>query len=123
MEFKDLRVGHSVELEFEVTTEYTINRSGKKGAEVLSTPSLLHMMEMTCIEATDHRLPEGFVTVGFAVDGLRHLAPTALGSKVKIRAELTKVDGRKLTYRIEAHEGEDKIGVATHGRAAIPAKM
>ena len=119
MEFKDLKVGHSAELEFEVTDSYTINRSGKEGAEVLSTPSLLHMMEMTCIEATDHRLPAGFVTVGFAVDGLRHLAPTSLGSKVKIRAQLTEVDGKKFTYRIEAHEGEERIGVASHRRAAI----
>ena len=121
MEFEDLKVGQIGELEFEVTDNYTINRSGKEGAEVLSTPSLLHMMEMTCIEATDHRLPEGFVTVGFAVDGLRHLAPTPLGSKVKIRAELTEVDGKKFTYRIEAHEGAEKIGVATHRRAAIHA--
>lgn len=121
MEFEDLKVGQIGELEFEVTDNYTINRSGKEGAEVLSTPSLLHMMEMTCIEATDHRLPEGFVTVGFAVDGLRHLAPTPLGSKVKIRAELTEVDGKKFTYRIEAHEGVEKIGVATHRRAAIHA--
>ena len=119
MGFEDLKVGQSCELEFEVTDNYTINRSGKEAAEVLSTPSLLHMMEMTCIEATDHHLPEGFATVGFAVDGLRHLAPTPLGSKVKIRAELTEVDGKKFTYRIEAHEGEEKIGVATHRRAAI----
>ena len=48
------------------------------------------------------------------MDGLRHLAPTAIGEQVRVRSELTEVDRNRLTYSIEALEGEKKIGVATH---------
>ena len=120
MTMDKIKPGQSAEMEVEVTSDLTINRTGKPGAEVLSTPSLLHLMELTSIEATDHLLPSGYTTVGFAVDKLRHLAPTSLGARVRIRSELTEVDVSKFTYSIEAFEGEKTIGVATHRRAAVP---
>lgn len=114
-----LHPGQSAELSFEVTRELTVNRMGRQGAEVLSTPSLLELMERTCNEASDPYLPEGHTTVGYAVDGLRHIAPTPIGHTVRVRAELTEVDRDRLTYRIEAFEGDKRIGVATHKRAVI----
>ena len=58
--------------------------------------------------------------MGYAVDGMRHMAPTALGGRVNVRSELTEVDRNRLTFAIEAFEGDKKIGVATHKRAVIP---
>ena len=112
--------GQSAEQVVTVTKDLTTNRTGKEGADVLSTPALLGLMEDTSIRVTDHRLPKGFTTVGFAVDGLRHIAPTSVGGKVTLKSELTDVDKNKLTYTIEAYEGDKKIGVATHRRAIIP---
>ena len=111
--------GQSAELKAQVTKEQSINRMGREGADVLSTPSLLVMMQRCCIEATDHLLPDGFTSVGYAVDGMRHLAPTPVGGTVQVRSVLNEVDGHKLTYSIEAFEGAKKIGVATHKRAVI----
>lgn len=111
--------GQSAETRTEVTEPLTINRMGRLGAEVLSTPSLLKLMEECCIEASDPYLPEGSTTVGYAVDGLRHVAPTAIGGIVTVKAVLTDVDRNRLTYQIEAHEGDTQIGVATHKRAVI----
>ena len=51
---------------------------------------------------------------------MRHLAPTPIGGQVTVKAELTEVDGVKLTYIIEAHEGDKLIGKAVHKRAIIP---
>jgi predicted thioesterase len=112
--------GQSADLEAEVTKELTINRMGREGADVLSTPALLDLMERACIKASDPYLPSGYTTVGYAVDGLRHLAPTAIGRKVRVKSVLTEVDRNRLSYSIEAFEGDKKIGVATHKRAAIP---
>ena len=111
--------GQSAELVAEVTRELTINRTGREGADVLSTPALLSLMENACIKASDPYLPSDSTTVGFAVDGLRHFAPTEIGEQVRVRSELTEVDRNRLTYSIEAFEGEKKIGVATHRRAVI----
>ena len=121
MDLSALQPGQSAEQEVTVTKDLTTNRTGKEGADVLSTPAMLGLMEDTSIKATDDRLPKGFTTVGFAVDGLRHIAPTSIGGKVTVKAELTNVDKNKLTYSIEAYEGDKKIGVASHRRAVIPA--
>ena len=119
MTMDKIEEGQSGEIEVEVTADMSVNRTGIKGAEVLSTPSLLMLMEKCCIEASDALLPKTHTTVGYAVDGMRHLAPTSVGSKVTVKTMLTEVDGNKLTYTLEAFEGDKSIGIATHRRAVI----
>ena len=113
--------GQSAELETIVTRELTTNRMGRKGADVLSTPALLGLMENASIKASDPYLPEGHTTVGYAVDGLRHFSPTSLDQTVRVRSVLTEVDRNRLTYEIEAYEGDKRIATATHKRAVISA--
>jgi predicted thioesterase len=48
-----------------------------------------------------------------------HLAATPVGMRVTARAELVAVDGRKLTFKVEAHDEREKIGEGTHTRAII----
>ena len=120
MTMERLQPGQSAELKTEVSKEMTTNRMGREGADVLSTPALLSLMENACVKASDSSLPSGYTTVGYAVDGLRHLAPTSIGQRVLIiRSELIEVDRNRLTYSIEAFEGDKKIGVATHKRAVV----
>lgn len=120
MAMENLESGQRAELEIEVTKGLTTNRMGKEGADVLSTPALLGLMENASIMASDKYLPDGYTTVGYAVDGLRHIAPTNLGEEVQVRSILTEIDRNRLTYEIEAYEGEKKIGNAIHKRAVIP---
>ncbi len=120
MNLDKIEPGQSGTLEVEVTEDLAINRMGKPGAEVLSTPSLVLLMERCAIATTDHLLPEDTTTVGYAFDKMRHIAPTAIGGIVTLQAELLEVDAPKLTYLIEAHEGEKQIGSAVHKRAVIP---
>ena len=54
------------------------------------------------------------------MDGLRHLAPTPVGNTVVISVELTEVDRNRLTYQIEAREGDKRVAMASHKRAVIP---
>ena len=120
MDLDKIKPGQTGEFEAKVTKEMSINRMGQKGADVLSTPGMLELMEWACIGATDDKLPEGYTTVGYAVDGLRHIAPTPVGHSVTVKVELTEVDRNRLTYSIEAFEGDKSIGVATHKRAVVP---
>ncbi len=119
MSMEKFRAGQTFALDFEVTKEHSTNRMGRPGAEVLSTPALLGLMENTCIKQSEPFLPAGHTTVGYAVDGLRHLAPTAIGGKVKVKVKLTEIDRNRLTYDIEAYEGDKRVAVATHKRAVI----
>lgn len=121
MTMDKFQMGQTFEQEIEITKEHTVNRMGKEGADVLSTPALLGLMENTCILQSEPYLPEQHTTVGYAVDGLRHVAPTSLGEKVQVKVALTVVDRNRLTYDIEVYEGPDKrIAVANHKRAVIP---
>ena len=121
MDLQRLEPGQTAEAETTVTKSMTVNRMGREGADVLSTPALLMLMEEVSIRASEAFLPEGSTTVGYAVDGMRHVAPTALGATVRVRCELTTVDRNRLTYEVEAFEGETRIGFATHKRAVISA--
>jgi predicted thioesterase len=115
------QMGQTFDQEIEITKEHTVNRMGKEGADVLSTPALLGLMENTCILQSEPYLAEAHTTVGYAVDGLRHVAPTSLGEKVQVKVTLTEVDRNRLAYDIEVYEGPDKrIAVANHKRAVIP---
>ena len=120
MNLENVSPGQEGVLEVEVTQALTTNRMGRAGADVLSTPHLLGLMENACIRATDARLPAGYTTVGYAVDGLRHIAPTSVGGRVTVRATLTEIDRNRLTYEVAASEGEKPIGKCTHKRAIIP---
>ena len=120
MAMQNVKLGQEGILEVEVTQDLTINRMGRDGADVLSTPHLLGLMENASIKATDEHLAEGYTSVGYAVDGLRHIAPTNVGGRVRVRSVLTEVDRNRLTYEIEAHEGDKQIGRAVHKRAVIP---
>jgi fluoroacetyl-CoA thioesterase len=119
MGLEDVGAGDTASVDYTITKEMTVNRTGADGADVLSTPWLLNLMELTCIEATDGKLAPDMASVGYAVDGLRHLAPTAIGATVTVTAKLTALDGKKFTYDIEAVEDGKTIGVANHRRAAI----
>ena len=120
MTMEKFKAGQRAEMEVEVTKDLTTNRMGRDGADVLSTPALLGLMENVSIKATEPYLPEGHTTVGYAVDGLRHLAPTPIGEKVLVKTELTEVDRNRLTFQIEAFEGDKKVALATHKRAVVP---
>ena len=120
MTMEKFKAGQRAEMEVEVTKDLTTNRMGREGADVLSTPALLGLMENVSIKATEPYLPEGHTTVGYAVDGLRHLAPTPIGEKVLVKTELTEIDRNRLTFQIEAFEGDKKVALATHKRAVVP---
>ena len=83
-----------------------------------STPSMIGLMEQASINAVHEFLEEGQTSVGFEVN-VRHLAPADIGATVTAHAELTDVDRNRLTFRVEAYDGDRKLGEGTHRRAVI----
>ena len=83
-----------------------------------STPSMIRLMEGAASAAVQQHLPEGHVTVGFEVN-IRHLAPADIGAAVTAYSELLEVDRNHLAFRVEAYDGERKIGEGTHRRTVV----
>ncbi|MFN3974291.1 MAG: thioesterase family protein [Dehalococcoidia bacterium] len=112
----------SAETQRRVSKAMSVNPPRHPGGEVLSTPSLVLLMERTCVRACQRYLPKGFTTVGYHLD-VRHLAPLRLGEVVRVRARLEALEGNKLTFRVEAFGPNGKrIGEGFHRRAIIPIK-
>jgi predicted thioesterase len=89
------------------------------GEGVLSTPSMIGLMERAGIEAMQAHLPDGHTTVGFEVN-VKHFGATPKGKQVTVSAELLEIDGRKLRFKVEAHDEDKKVGEGTHRRAIVP---
>jgi fluoroacetyl-CoA thioesterase len=118
MTFEEIRPGLKGEVSLVVAEEHTAKHLGSGGAKVLATPQMVLLMERAGVAAVDPLLPEGYRTVGARLD-VRHLAPTPVGFEVKATAELFEVQGRHLTFHVEAHDGVELVGEGTHERVII----
>jgi len=87
--------------------------------EVLATAYLVVMMEGAATKALRPHLDANEGSVGIAVN-VTHLAATLPGQTVSVTAEVIAVEGRKVTFKVTAHDGLDKIGEGTHSRAIVP---
>jgi fluoroacetyl-CoA thioesterase len=114
----ELAPGLFAELEHTVVKSDTAQHWGSGLVPVYATPALVGLMESAAVRALAGRLPAGQTTVGGRID-VRHLAPTPAGMKVRARAELTVVDGRKLVFKIQAWDEVELIGEASHERFVI----
>ncbi len=101
-----------------VVTEDMVARGIGLDVKVLSTPSLILAMEITCHEAIEKDLKDGETTVGTGIC-MRHLKPTKLGEEFLVRAYLVERDGRKLKFHVEAYDSEGKIGEGEHYRFIV----
>jgi fluoroacetyl-CoA thioesterase len=114
----NIPIGTKGESSLVVTPENAISFLGVDSARVLGTPFLIWHLEMTARNSVKPFLDEGFDTVGARVD-VRHLAATPLGMRVTFHSELTKIEDRRLLFRVEAFDEEDKISEGSHERAII----
>jgi fluoroacetyl-CoA thioesterase len=85
---------------------------------VLSTPVMIMAMENAALAALKPYLEKGETAVGSRVD-VRHLAATPVARRITARAEVTGVEGRRITFAVRAFDGDEEIGAGTHERALI----
>ena len=102
-----------------VTTENTALAMGSGELPVLATPAMLALMENAAMLAVAGELPQGSTTVGGHISS-SHLMPSPKGATVTATATLTQADGRKLTFRVEAHDqAGNLLGEGTHLRFVV----
>ena len=111
-------IGLTGEARVQVTPEVTAQHMGSGTVPVFATPQMVLLIERAAVNALAPRLASGQQSVGTMVN-VRHLAATPLDATVTARAELIAVDGRRLTFRVSAHDGTELIGSGTHERALI----
>ena len=113
-----LKEGLSFTSKMNVTTEKTALAIGSGDLPILATPALLALMENAAMNAVAQELEDGQSTVGGEICS-SHVKPTGLGKQVSATATLIKVEGRKLYFRVNAHEDGKLLGEGTHLRFVV----
>ena len=85
---------------------------------VLATPVMIMAMENAALNALKPYLGERYSAVGTRVE-VNHLAATLVGRQITAEAQVIKVDGRRVEFKIEARDGAEAIGTGTHERMVI----
>lgn len=114
----ELKVGLKGTNEIVVGTRDTAPHVGSGKIKVLATPVMVNLMEAAALNAVEGLLPEGHQTVGTRLD-ISHVAATPVGMRVIAHAELVKVDGRRLTFRVSAEDEKEIIGEGVHERIVV----
>jgi len=105
----NLQPGLTGSTEILVGTRDTAPHVGSGKVKVLATPVMVSLMEEAALNAVEGLLPAGHQTVGTRLD-ISHTAATPVGMRVTARAELTNVEGRRLTFRVSASDEKEVIG-------------
>ena len=111
-------VGLSAESKTIVAPANTARTMGSGDLPVFATPAMVALMEHAAMQAVASALTEGVTTVGAEMN-VTHVRPSGVGTEITATAVLTAVEGRKLIFRVEAHDAAGAIGTGVHVRYAV----
>jgi predicted thioesterase len=113
-----LIVGLKGQASIVVGEQQTAPRVGSGRVHVLATPVMINMMEAAALDAIEALLPPGHQSLGTHLN-VGHYAATPVGMTLRATAEVTKVDGRTVEFRVEAFDDRERIGDGTHTRVVV----
>jgi len=114
----NIPINSSWETELLVTKNDTATRYGSGLVEVFATPAMIALMEKTAMESIYQFLPEGFGTVGIAVN-IKHIKASPVGALITCFSKLIKIETKKLTFEVGARDEKGLIGLGTHTRYIV----
>jgi|SRR6516164_5757773 len=101
-----------------VGPEHTAPFVGSGRIAVLATPVMINLIEAAALATIEHLLPDGHQSLGTHLN-VSHVAATPVGLRVTATAEVTGVEGRTVTFRVEARDEIEAIGGGTHQRVVV----
>lgn len=101
-----------------VGPEHTAAFVGSGRIAVLATPVMINVIEAAALNAVEHLLPPGHQSLGIHLD-VSHVAATPVGLQVTASAEVLRMEGRTITFRVEARDEIEPIGGGTHQRVVV----
>jgi fluoroacetyl-CoA thioesterase len=118
LDLSRLQPGMTGSAELVVGIEHTAPKVGSGLVPVLATPVMINLIEAAALAAVEQLLPAGHQSLGTHLD-IRHFAATPVGMRVRASAELIRVDGRTLLFRVEARDERESIGDGSHERVVV----
>ena len=118
MDLSRLKAGQTGSSTIVVGPEHTAPRVGSGRVAVLATPVMINVIEAAALACVEDLLPDGHQSLGIHLD-VRHFAATPVGMRLTATAELTAVEGRTLTFKVEARDDKEVVGDGTHSRVVV----
>ena len=97
-----------IEKKIETKPEMAASRFHENSPRVLSSPSLITFMQTTCADLMAPFLDSTEMVVSVRIE-MSHLASTPIGSTITVRAEIDRVEGNKVYFKIDAYDEVEKI--------------
>ena len=126
--YETLKPGLTFELDYIVPENKTVPYIYPESEEfqlmprVFSTGFMVALIEWACVKFVNEHIDwPNEQSVGIDVN-LNHTAATPPGMTVTVKGELIEVDGKRLVFAIEAHDGVDLITKGTHQRFIVNAE-
>jgi fluoroacetyl-CoA thioesterase len=120
-----LQAGATARLEFKVPANKTVPHLYPEAHEfqvmptVFATGFMVGLMEWACLKVLEPHLDPGEGSLGIHID-VSHTAATVPGQVVTVDAECTGIQGRRVSFKVVAHDGFEKIGEGRHERMIVP---
>lgn len=114
----ELTVGLKAEVTSLVEPEDTAESVGSGSLKVFATPCMVAMMEGAACEAIQEALAEGQTSVGISLN-IEHISATPVGMEVRAVAEVSAIEGKKITFHVSAFDEKGEIGHGTHQRVIV----
>src|SRR3954452_17623199 len=118
IELSHLKIGMKGSADLLVGPEHTAPRIGSGRVPVLATPVMINLIEAAALAAVEQLLPDGHQSLGIHLD-VRHFAAMPVGMRIWATSELIGVEGRTLSFRVEAHDEKEPIGDGWHQRVVV----
>jgi len=85
---------------------------------VFATGFMVGLMEWACMQLMAPHLDAGEGSLGVHID-VSHTAATPPGMTITVDVECTQVVGKRLSFKVKAHDGLDQIGAGKHERFVV----
>jgi fluoroacetyl-CoA thioesterase len=125
---ENLQPGMTFEFSYGITPERTVPHlypdieEAALMPEVFATGYMVGLMEFACIKFINPHIDwPRQQTVGIHIN-VSHTAATPPGMTVTVKGRLEKIDGRKLSFSLEAYDDRDLISSGSHDRFIIDAE-
>ena len=117
----EITVGMKGEVSTFVEREDTAKEVGSGDLLVYATPCMVALMEGAACEAIADALSDTQTTVGTALN-IEHISATPVGLDVRAEAIVTAVEGKVITFEVNAYDEAGQIGKGTHKRVIVNAQ-
>lgn len=116
---QEIPIGAKATATLRVLPEHLANRfKDATLPHVFATPMMVRLMENAALDAIRPYLDAGESAVGTSVD-IKHIAATPVGHEVRATAEVVRVEGRRVDFKVSASDEREEIGRGTHQRIVI----